>query len=283
MTIVDAQVHVFERNRAERPWTGEGSPLPEATGASTVELMDAAGVDSAIIVSPWLNYLADPGYALEVAAAHPGRFGVVAPVNPSDPDPAVAVQKWATTPFAVGLRLMLWSPKERDRVATGGYDVLLRALADEGMPLCLALGPGTAEVRYIAERFPEVPVVIDHLGLKAAPVPPAPEEPFAALSGVLELASLPNVSVKATGVPALSHESFPFRDLSAPLRQTLDAFGPERVMWGTDWTRTHAFLGYAEGVGYLAECGLSDTELSTVMGAAAFGTFRLDRLSTSVS
>ncbi|GAA3886498.1 hypothetical protein GCM10022381_30770 [Leifsonia kafniensis] len=278
MPVIDAQLHVFERNRPERPWTGDGSPLAEATGQSTVDLLDAAGVDAAIIVSPWLNYRADPSYAVEVAAKFAGRFAVVAPVDPADSDPAAFVAAWAEVPWAVGLRLMLWSPQERTRVADGGYDALFTALEERRMPLCLALGSGTAEAQLIAERHPGIPVIIDHLGMRGAPTPPAPADPFAELPSILSLASLPNVAVKATGVPALSHEPFPYRDVFAPLRRVLDSFGPERTLWGTDWTRTHAFLGYSEGVDYLAELGLSPFESSMLRGGAASATFGLDRV-----
>ncbi|AWB88297.1 amidohydrolase family protein [Salinibacterium hongtaonis] len=277
MPVIDAQLHVFESNTAARPWTGAGSPLAEATGAQTMALMDAAGVDSAIIVSPWLNYLADTSYAFEVAERFPGRFCVVAPVDPRRVDQAEFVAECASNSRLVGLRLMLWAPAEREKLASGGYTELLGELENRGIPLCVALGPSTADARLIAERNPSLNVVIDHLGLGSSSVPPAPEHPFDRLPEILRLAALPNIAVKATGMPALSHEQHPYPDIHEQMQALLAAYGPQRVMWGTDWTRTHAFLNYSDGVTWLDSTGLSRHELALVRGGSAqelFGTHR---------
>jgi L-fuconolactonase len=276
--VIDAQLHVFEPNTVRRPWTGAGSPLAEATGEQAVALMDAAGVDAAIIVSPWLNYLADASYAYEVAATFPGRFAVVAPVDPQRSDQSEFVTECADHSSLVGMRLMLWAPPEREKLAAGGYETLLAELERRGIPLCVALGPSAADARLIAERHPELAVVIDHLGLPSTPVPPAAREPFARLADILDLAELPNVAIKATGMPALSHAPYPFADIHQPLRRLLDAYGPERTLWGTDWTRTHAFLDYEQGVSWLDSAGLSPHERALIEGGAAqqvFGTQRV--------
>lgn len=273
MPVIDAQLHVFEANSDSRPWTGAGSPLAEATGDQTIDLMDAAGVDSAIIVSPWLNYLADSSYACETAARHPGRFVVVAPIDPGRDDQAAFVDECAADPWLVGLRLMLWSPAERSKLAVGGYSELLSELERRGIPLCVALGPNADDARLIAERHPGLSVIIDHLGLGSSPTPPAPEHPFDRLPEILRLGALPNIAVKATGMPALSHEQHPYRDIHEHLHRLLGAYGPQRVMWGTDWTRTHAFLDYAQGVSWLDAAELSMHERAMVEGATAQALF----------
>lgn len=269
MPVVDAQLHCFERNHPGRPWTGRGGALQEATGERTITMMDTAGVDRAILVSPWLNYLADSSYAFEVAERFPGRFAVVAPIDLHRPDPVSLVAEVASHRYGAGLRQMLWAPEARTAVATGVLDPVLAGMQEAGLPLCLALGPGVEEVRVIAARFPGLTVVIDHLGLPNSPVPPAPDDPFARLDEVLALATFPEVHVKATGLPALSHEAFPYPDLHEQLRRVLDAFGPSRVLWGTDWTRVQSFLDYREGVEWILDAGLSTAELELVRGGNA--------------
>jgi predicted TIM-barrel fold metal-dependent hydrolase len=54
---------------------------------------------------------------------------------------------------------------------------------------------------------------------------------------LLKLAKRPNVAVKSSALPCYSTEPYPFRALHEPLRRIFDAFGPERMFWGTDWTR----------------------------------------------
>ncbi len=65
------------------------------------------GVDGAILVSPWTMYRYDESYALEVYAAHPGRFGLVKPVDPAEPAVTGTIAHWAAMPGTVGIRIML--------------------------------------------------------------------------------------------------------------------------------------------------------------------------------
>src|SRR5919199_3298488 len=79
----------------------------EVTGDDMVAAMDAVGVDGAVLVSPFTMYGYDASYALEVHRQHPGRFGLVKPVDPGDPAVAETVADWAATPGTVGIRLFL--------------------------------------------------------------------------------------------------------------------------------------------------------------------------------
>src|SRR5215468_1128619 len=107
MLTVDAQVHAYERNHPGRPWHGMLTGPAEVTGDDMVAAMDAVGVDGAILVSPFTMYRYDASYALEVRARHPGRFGLVKPVDPSDPAVADTVAHWAGVDGAVGIRIMM--------------------------------------------------------------------------------------------------------------------------------------------------------------------------------
>ena len=57
------------------------------------------------------------------------------------------------------------------------------------------------------------------------------------MPALLALAKFPNVAVKATGAPGYSSEAYPFRSMHDYLRQIYDAFGPQRMFWGTDITK----------------------------------------------
>ena len=95
MPILDSQVHAYERNHPGRPWIGTLYGPAEVTGDQMVAAMDAVGVDGAILVSPFSMYRYDASYALEVYAAHPDRFRLVKPVDPTDP---AVVETIATSP-----------------------------------------------------------------------------------------------------------------------------------------------------------------------------------------
>ena len=266
MVIVDAQVHAYERDHPGRPWAATLHGPPEVTGDDMVAAMDAVGVDGALLVSPWTMYRFDPSYALEVHAAHPGRFGLVAPVDPRREDVGDVVAAWASSPGAVGVRLMLWADVPGG-AEDPGLNRVMRAAADSGLPLCV-LGWGRLPlIGELAARHPGTQVVVDHLGLHQPFEPPPPAEPFADLPALLALARHPNVAVKITGAATLSHEPFPFADLWAPLGRIFDAFGIDRCLWGTDWTRATALVSYGDAVAAFRDTDrLSADERAALMG-----------------
>jgi L-fuconolactonase len=109
--------------------------------------------------------------------------------------------------------------------------------------------------------------LIDHLGLPQPFAPPPPAEPFAALPALLALAAHDNIAVKISGACTLSHAPFPYADLWDPLGRIFDAFGIDRCLWGTDWTRATALLTYRDGVeAFRTTERLSDSDRAMLMG-----------------
>jgi L-fuconolactonase len=266
MLTIDSQVHAYERNHPGRPWVGTLAGPAEATGDQMVAAMDAVGVDGAVLVSPFSMYGYDAGYALEVYAAHPGRFGLVKPVDPNDPGVADTIADWAATEGTIGIRIMM-----RDNVSTDpadpGINRALAAAARHALPVNLLCWGRLDQAGRLAARNPNTQLVIDHLGLQQPFAPPAPAEPFAELPNVLKLAAHDNVAIKISGACTLSHEPFPYPDIWDPLGRLFDAFGFARCLWGTDWTRATALLTYAQGVeAFRVTARLSDSEKAALMG-----------------
>jgi predicted TIM-barrel fold metal-dependent hydrolase len=266
MVTIDAQVHAYERDRPGRPWAGVLTGPAEVTGDDMVAAMDAVGVDGAVLVSPFTMYRYDASYALEVHAAHPGRFGVIKPVDPTDPAVADTIADWAATNGAVGIRLMLNRGVSTDP-ADLGINRVLAAAARHALPVNLLCWGRLEQAGLLAARHPDTRLVIDHLGLQQPFEPPVPAEPFADLPKLLDLAAHDNIVVKITGACTLSHASFPYNDLWDPLWRIFDAFGFDRCMWGTDWTRAVALLTYEQGVEvFRVTDRLSDSDRATLMG-----------------
>lgn len=267
---IDSQVHAYERNRPERPWVGFLTGPDEVTGDDMVAAMDAVGVDGALLVSPYSLYRYDPSYILEVYAKHPGRFGLIRPFDPSASGGATVaddVAQWAATPGVVGARVMLArQPLEADDPGLNG---ILAAAARAGIPVNVMATGQLPLLGELARRNPQTQIVIDHVGLAQPHEPPAPPEPFADLPSVIALAALDNVAIKISGACTLSHEPFPYPDIWEPLGKVFRAFGLERCLWGTDWTRAVNLLTYKQGVeAFRVTDQLSDAERATLMGGS---------------
>ncbi len=247
MTIIDAQVHAYERNHPGRPWHAVLHGPPEVTGDDMVAAMNSVGVDGALLVSPWTLYQYDASYAIAVRNAHPSRFALIKPVDPSDPGVADTIAAWKATPGTVAIRIMLVHGVSDDP-ADPGINRVLASAAKHSLPVNLLCWGRLDQVKGLASRNPNTTLVVDHLGLQQPFEPPPSAQPFADLPKLLALAAHKNVVVKITGACTLSHEPSPYKDIWDPLARIFDAFGFERCMWGTDWTRAVALLTYKEGV-----------------------------------
>ena len=262
---VDSQVHAYERNHPERPWSGFLQGPDQVTGDDMVAAMDAVGVDGALLISPFSMYRYDASYALEVGLAHPGRFGLIKPFDPHSESVEEEIIHWAEIAGVVGARIMLTAePFEAD---DAGINRILSAGAQAGIPINVMCSGKLPLLGELASRHPDTQIVIDHVGLVQPPKPPAPPQPFADLANVVSLATFDNVAIKISGACTLSHEPFPYTDIWEPLGKVFEAFGFDRCMWGTDWTRAVALLSYEQGVEtFRITDQLSESERSALMG-----------------
>ncbi|MDP6690223.1 MAG: amidohydrolase family protein [Alphaproteobacteria bacterium] len=268
MLTIDAQVHAYERDHPGRPWTAALAGPEEVTGDDMVAAMDAVGVDGALLVSVYTMYRFDDSYAVSVRAAHPDRFGLIKPVDTTDPGVLETIDDWAAMDGTVAIRIMMNEELSEDP-DDPGINSVLAAAARHGLPVNLLAWGRLEQAAALAARNPDTTLVIDHLGLQQPFEPPAPPQPFAALPRVLELAKYKNVAIKITGACTLSHEPFPYNDIWDPLSRIFDAFGIERCIWGTDWTRAVNLLTYEQGVEPFRRTDrLSDGERAELMGGS---------------
>jgi len=164
---IDSQVHVYEKNRPERPWSTIVQWPDEVTGDDMVAAMDAVGIDGALLISPFSMYRYDASYALEVYATHPDRFGLIKPFDPQSEAVADEIAEWAGTPGVVGARIMLTAqPFEAD---DPGLNRILAAGAQAGIPVNVMCSGKLPLLLELARRHPDTQVVVDHVGLIQPP------------------------------------------------------------------------------------------------------------------
>ncbi len=230
MRIVDAQIHLW----------GTGLPSNAAhwqvtsfTPEEAIGLMDEAGVDAAVIHPPgW-----DPGsteMAFRAARDWPGRFAVMGSLPLDDPASAGRIAGWRQQPGMLGLRFVFMHEAERQRLEDGSIDWLWVAAEAAGVPVAVLATDSLRLIGRIAERHPGLRLTIDHLGGRGGFTTLKDDAAMAHMPELLALAKFPNVAVKATGVPGYASGPYPFVTMHGWLKQVFDAFGPNRMFWGTD-------------------------------------------------
>ncbi len=270
MAIIDSQVHAYEANTPKRPWHSVPNWPPHVTGDEMVAAMNKVGVDGAIFISAFSMYRYDASYAVEVQRAHPNRFALVKPVDRDDPAVADVVAEWKKTPGTVGIRIMLTQEPGRGGDPNHpGLDTILRAAVRHDFPVNMLCWGNLDAGMALIDRHPDTRFIIDHIGLQQPREKPAPAQPWADLPKVLELAKRKNAVIKISGACTLSHKPYPFPDIWDPLARIFDAWGFERCLWGTDWTRAFAVVNYEQAVEPFKQTDrLSASERAMLMGGA---------------
>ncbi|HMC72288.1 MAG TPA: amidohydrolase family protein [Mycobacteriales bacterium] len=243
--LVDTHVHVVARDdqryplRPNRPgltWiTRHACPIEEY-----ISLMDANGVDRAVLVQAMGAYTDDNRYCVDSARSDRSRFTAVAYVDAHGADPTGALDTWLAE-GAGGVRIVAITGS----LAAPGVEALWKHAAARGVPIVATVVESEVPgLPALLERFPDARVALDHCGfpdLTGAPGYPNARPLF-------ELAAFPNLHLKVSTI-ALDHA----RDGGGDPRGFVDAlaraFGPHRLQWGSDWSQTHD-RSFAELVAY---------------------------------
>jgi predicted TIM-barrel fold metal-dependent hydrolase len=106
-------------------------------------------------------------------------------------------------------------------------------------------------VGKIAVAHPTLRLILDHMGLNAGMAKAG--RCAEGIAAMLPLAKLPNVSVKVSSAPTYSADAFPFRDMDDHIRRLVEAFGPERCFWGTDYTHSPEKCSYRQRLTHFTE------------------------------
>lgn len=254
MDIVDSQIHL-----------GPGGI------EAMIAAMDAVGVRSALIDEFWIGTALMPSYMVadgrirrpstptaELAAlTWPDRFSYLVRVDRKDPEMPGIVRMAGDKPEVRALRISPGlSQGELKALADGGYDDLLATASNAGIPVVFVAIPGHAPtLAHVLREFPDLKFVIDHCGMpsgggfakevgKLGVTDPPPvmgdtsddKGKAAEFEKVLRLAdAYPNAGLKWSHVQEkFDVTGYPFAGLRPWLRQALDAFGAERMMWAGD-------------------------------------------------
>ncbi|UFN47674.1 amidohydrolase [Roseomonas sp. OT10] len=268
MQIIDSQIHAFYPNTPERPWPeGAVSPHgPQYTLEQAEAQMDAAGVQRAILVPvSWNGW--DNEYSLAAARAKPDRFGVMGRFNIQAPDARERLAGWRDQQGMLGMRLFFAGEPWMSLLNERSYDWFWSEVERSRMPFMAHIPGHIAGFEPLLARFPGLRLIVDHAGRH--PRGARDDDAWADADQLYALARYPDVAVKVSSLPCFSTQPYPFANLHRHIRAIYDAFGPQRMLWGSDVTRLTST--YEENIRLFTEAldWLSEEDRSWIMGRAA--------------
>lgn len=242
--MIDAHCHFWRLSRGDYGWLdGTGGPLAPIRRDFLPADYPGGARMVAVQAAPTL---AETDFLLSLAAREPRIVGVVGWVDLAAPGAPAALAARARDPRFKGVRPMLQDIAATDWLETAPRADALAALRDLGLRFdALVTERHLGGLARFAARNPDLPLVVDHA---AKPSPGAAWMPDWA-EGMRVLARLPWVQCKLSGLlTELSPECR--ADPAAALRpivvQLLDWFGPERLIWGSDWPVLTLAAGYED-------------------------------------
>lgn len=271
---IDAHHHLWDLSRRPQPWMDGPWADPIArtvTAADLLPHLDAHGIGATVVVQSSSSY-DETRELLALAGASDRIAGVVGWADLTDPELPAVLAALAAGPGGdrlVGLRHQVQDEADPDWLGRADVRRGLAAAADAGLVYDLLVTPRELPAAIAAVReLPEARFVLDHAA--KPPVARGEREPWA--GRLTELAALPNVDCKLSGlVTEADWAAWKPEQVLPYARHVLEVFGPERVLFGSDWPVCELAATYADVVALAdrATAHLTEGERASVFGGAA--------------
>ena len=267
MLVIDTHAHIYSPDEERYPPIDK--PLRPPGGKASLEDLRrqsrANGVEAACIIQTSTFYRFDNRYICDSAKATADWTTGVCTLDPDDPHSPGLLKQYVRE---YGLRGMRSISAADSRLDHPGVRALWKTALEQGIVINVLIGRDKAdEADRLLADFSDLRVVLDHcLNLKAG------SDLDATLNEVLRLSRRPKLHAKLTFIPTGSAAGFPCSDMHQACLKVIDAFGPERCVWGSDfpsklWTPK---VSYAEHLKIFTEVlSLTDADREQILGQTA--------------
>ena len=227
-SILDPHVHVWKHDSAFPFAAGAKVPDFDATPEALLDLMKKNGIAKTVIIQV-IHYRYDNSYLAAVLRQYPQYFLGVCRVDPLDPAAPDQLSHWSEQKGFRGVRLSPAADASGDWIRGPLMAPLWKRCEELKVPMTLLAPIGRMpDIQKLIEKFPDLTIVIDHMA--DCPVD-RPEE----LEKLTALVRYPKVFVKISHTWSLSKEGYPWLDAQGLVKHLHGTFGPQRLMWATDW------------------------------------------------
>ena len=272
--MLDSHVHLWDLAVRDQAWIPAGSPIRRTFGVGDLRrALAGTPVDGMILVQA-SNDAGETTDLISWAMREDIVRGVVGWADLRSPGFAAALSALAATGQLLGLRHQaLAEPDPAGWLRSPSVRRGLATLQTAGLPFDLMIRPAhfPAALRTVREH-PGLQFVLDHLG--KPPVASGELEPWA--SGIRSLAAEPNVACKLSGLQTIASAGWTYAELAPYVDLALEAFGPARLIFGSDWPVSSQAASYSRvcEVAQIACSGLSGPERAAVLAGNARAIYR---------
>jgi L-fuconolactonase len=231
--IVDAHQHFWDPARGDYGWLTPDSPICRVYGTQDLRpLLVETGVDATILVQA-APTTAETDYMLGIARKTPWILGVVGWIDLLGADAPAEVRRRAEDPHFLGVRPMLQDLPDSRWILQPGLAAALNAIAAEGLVFdALVLSHQVTVITELAERHPQLSIMLDHA---AKPRLGDADAMRAWAKDMAALAAMPNLACKVSGLLTELTAHGTRDDVVRAVSVLFDLFGPQRLVWGSDW------------------------------------------------
>ena len=265
----DAQSRAAAEAEARRSSAPIEEELPYEEVAATIR---HAGVEHALQVTRTLSGY-DNTYSVEGARRLPDTFRVCGRLDPAGADLPGRLRAFTSDPTMVAVRLFWYSADDR-WLSDGSMDAFWPEAEALGLPVCVYAPRNVGALDGVAARYPGLRLIVDHLGADLfSPL----GHRFDHWPEVCRLSRFEHVYMKVSALPEATGERFPFPAAQERIKEVYDRFGPDRLLWGSNYPLTTRVCTYAEAIDLIrVGCDfLAAGDRAKVLGATATSVFGL--------
>lgn len=267
--MIDSHQHFWQVTRGDYHWMSPDlAALYRDYGPDDLApMLERYGIGRTILVQA-AQTIAETEFMLAIAARTPFVAGVVGWADFADPDAPAIIARLARDPLLVGLRPMVQDIADDNWLVRPDLAPAFRALQEHGLVLDALVFPRhLSRLLVVLDRYPDLPVVVDH-GAKPG-IAGRRLDPWRA--DMAAVAARPRTTCKLSGLVTEAGPDWTVESLRPYVDHLLAVFGPERLLWGSDWPVVNLAGGYDRwrGAALTLLSHLSETDRGAVLGGNA--------------